>query len=183
MNEQELRNMMYSASLKENAGPISIRYPRGQGVMPDWQTPLEKMEFGKGQKVKDGNDIAILTIGHVGNFAIEACKNLQKDGIDAAHYNLRFVKPLDTEMLDEVFNKFDKIITVENGCLDGGVGSAITEYMADSGHHKSITRLGIPDRFIEHGKPTELYRECGFDAQGIEDKVKEIIGAKLSAEI
>ena len=181
MNEEELRDMMYSSSLKENAGPISIRYPRGQGVMPEWQTPIKSIEFGKGLKVKDGEDIAILTIGHVGNFAIDACKQLQEEGINPAHYNLRFVKPIDTAMLEEVFNKFDKVITVENGCLDGGVGSAVAEYMVDNGHTAEVIRLGIPDEFIEHGSPKELYKECGFDAEGIVKTAKQL--ANITAEV
>lgn len=175
MNEEELRNMMYSSQLKENEGTISIRYPRGQGVMPDWKKPFKAIPFGTGEKVKEGEDIAILTIGHVGNFAIEACERLAKEGINAAHYNLRFVKPLDGAMLDEVFEKFDKVITVENGCLDGGVGSAVIEYMSDNNHHADVKRLGIPDEFVEHGKPHELYRDCKFDADGIVEAVKSMI--------
>jgi 1-deoxy-D-xylulose-5-phosphate synthase len=149
--------------------------------MPEWQTPIKSIEFGKGLKVKDGEDIAILTIGHVGNFAIDACKQLQEEGINSAHYNLRFVKPLDTAMLEEVFNKFDKVITVENGCLDGGVGSAVAEYMVDNGHTAEVMRLGIPDEFIEHGSPKELYKECGFDAEGIVKTAKQL--ANITAEV
>ena len=178
MNEQELRNLMYTASeddFKLNKKAISIRYPRGEGVMPNWRTPLEKIKIGKGRKIKDGESVAILTIGHIGNFAVQACKNLEKEGLNPAHYDLRFVKPLDSEMLTEVFAKFDKIITVEDGCLQGGFGSAIAEWMIDHNYSAKLKRLGIPDAVIEHGEQLELQHEVGVDVEGIEKAVLEFV--------
>jgi 1-deoxy-D-xylulose-5-phosphate synthase len=180
MNEEELRNLMYTAQLK-NHGPFSIRYPRGNGVMTDWRKPFTEIEIGKGRKVKNGEDIAILTIGHVGNNAVTACKKLQEQGINAAHYDMRFVKPIDEEMLHEVFSRFSKVITVEDGCLQGGMGSAVLEFMVDHNYVAQVKRLGIPDRFIEHGEQPELYNECGFDAAAIEQAAIELIGIKKKA--
>lgn len=177
MNEQELRNLMYTAQLDEvqnQKKAFTIRYPRGEGVMPQWRTPFEKIEIGKGRKVREGEDIAILTIGHIGNYAVESCKMLELEGIQAAHYDLRFVKPLDEALLHEVFNKFDKVITVEDGCLQGGMGSAVLEFMADHGYHAKLKRLGIPDRVVEHGEQLELHRECGFDPEGIARTAREM---------
>ena len=174
MNEEELRNMMYSAQLKKNAGAISIRYPRGNGVLKDWQRPLQEIKFGTGRTLKEGKDLAILTIGHVGNFASEAIKELGNE-IDAAHYDMRFVKPIDTKLLDEIFAKHDHVITIENGCIQGGFGSAVIEYMVEKGYHAKVKRLGVPDEFIEHGKPHQLYAECGFDKDGIVHSMKEMI--------
>lgn len=172
MNEEELRNMMYSASLHN--GPYSIRYPRGKGVMPEWKTPLRKISAGQGRIVKEGEEIAILTIGHIGNYAVEACKSLTKEGLNPAHYDMRFVKPLDEEMLHEVFGKFKKVITVEDGCLMGGFGSAVLEWMMDHGYHSQVKRLGIPDAVIEHGEQLELHKECGFDPEGIAETVRSM---------
>lgn len=182
MSEQELRNMMYTASLEEfkkNKKAITIRYPRGEGVMPNWRVPFEKLEIGKGRKIKDGEKVAILTIGHPGNFAIEACNILEAEGLNPAHYDLRFVKPLDNELLTEVFEKFDKIITVEDGCLQGGFGTAIAEWMLDHDYSSQIKRLGIPDAVIEHGEQTELWHEVGIDAEGIVKAVLEFVEADL----
>ncbi|QHT69351.1 1-deoxy-D-xylulose-5-phosphate synthase [Rhodocytophaga rosea] len=167
MNEQELRNLMYTAQLEETKGAFSIRYPRGEGVMPQWRTPFEKIEIGKGRVVKEGKDMAILTIGHIGNYAVKACEQLEAEGIDAAHYDMRFVKPLDEQLLHHVFSKFSKVLTIEDGCLMGGFGSAILEFMADHGYQAQVKRLGIPDAIIEHGEQVELHRECGFDTEGI----------------
>lgn len=178
MNEQELRNMMYTAQLDENQRgkqAFTIRYPRGEGMMPQWRTPFEKLEIGKGRKVKDGEDVAILTIGHIGNYAVKSCQLLENAGISAAHYDLRFVKPLDEELLHEVFQKFDKVITVEDGCLQGGMGSAVLEFMADHGYTAKLKRLGIPDRIVEHGEQIELHRECGFDPEGIAKTARELV--------
>jgi 1-deoxy-D-xylulose-5-phosphate synthase len=182
INEQELRNMMYTASLEEfkkNKKAITIRYPRGEGVMPNWRTPFEKLEIGKGRKIKDGDKVAILTIGHVGNFAIEACNILEAEGLNPAHYDLRFVKPLDGELLIEIFERFDKIITVEDGCLQGGFGTAIAEWMLDHDYYSQIKRLGIPDAIIEHGEQSELWHEVGIDAEGIVKAVLEFVEADL----
>lgn len=167
MNEEELRNLMYTAQLDEVQNPFSIRYPRGNGVMIDWRKPFRKIEIGTGRKITDGEDLAILTIGHPGNFAIAACAELKKQGIDAAHYDLRFVKPLDENLLHEVFSKFDKIITVEDGCIIGGMGSAVLEFMSEHNCHAHVKRLGIPDSVIEHGEPHELFSECGYDTDAI----------------
>ncbi len=181
MNEQELRNLMYTASLDETKAlksAFTIRYPRGEGVMPNWRTPFEKLKIGKGRKVKDGTDAAILTIGHIGNYVAEACKTLEKQGIDAAHYDLRFAKPLDEALLHEVFQNFDRVVTVEDGCIMGGVGSAVLEFMADHGYTSRVKRLGIPDRIVEHGEQIELHHECGFDPEGIAQTVAELVGEK-----
>jgi 1-deoxy-D-xylulose-5-phosphate synthase len=177
MNEMELRNLMYTAQLPRTTTAFSIRYPRGQGVTPDWRQPMEEIQIGTGRKIIDGDDIAILTIGHVGNFAVTACEALLAKGISAAHYDMRFVKPLDEEMLHEVFGKFRKVITVEDGCLQGGFGSAIVEFMADHSYSVEVRRLGIPDRVVEHGEQTELFRECKFDASGIEQAAIEMFEA------
>ena len=175
MNEAELRNLMYTAQ-QENMGPFSIRYPRGKGVMTEWKTAFQKIKVGTGRKLTSGSDVAILTIGHPGNFAQEAIDKLSKEGISVAHYDMRFVKPIDEIMLHEVFTKFDKIITVEDGCVMGGFGSAVIEFMADQGYSANIKRLGIPDEFIHHGTQPELWADCGFDTAAITKAVKEIIG-------
>jgi len=171
MNEAELRNLMYTAQLPREGKAFSIRYPRGQGVMPNWETPFEKIEIGTGRKIKEGDELAILTIGHIGNYAVEVCERLEKQGVNVAHYDMRFAKPLDEKMLHEVFSKFRKIITVEDGCLQGGFGSAVIEFMTDHNYNAEIKRLGIADEVIEHGEQIELHRECGFDVDGIERAV------------
>ena len=173
MNEQELRNLMYTAS-QDNMGPFTIRYPRGNGVMVEWKTPLEILPVGIGRKIKEGEKVAILTLGHPGNFAVEACEQLAKENIFPAHYDLRFAKPLDEKMLREVFENYTHIITVEDGCLQGGVGSAVLEFMADHQLNAIVKRLGIPDQYIEHGEQPELWKECGFDAEAIAAAVREV---------
>lgn len=172
MNEEELRNMMYSGSLHK--GPYSIRYPRGSGVMPEWRTPFEQIPTGQGRIVKEGEEIAILTIGHIGNYVTEASKLFSKDGLNPAHYDMRFVKPLDGELLHEIFGKFKKVVTVEDGCVMGGFGSAVIEWMSDHGYQAQVRRLGIPDEVIEHGEQIELHRECGFDPEGIAEAVRNL---------
>ncbi len=179
MNEAELRNLMYTAQLDENQYPFVIRYPRGQGVMPEWRTPFEKITIGTGRRIKDGNEIAILTIGHPGNFAVSAAKMLATDGIEPAIYDMRFVKPLDEEMLHEVAQRFSKIVTVEDGTVVGGFGSAVLEFMSQHNYTPEVKMLGIPDRIVEHGKPEELHHECGYDAQGIAEAVREMVGVKV----
>jgi 1-deoxy-D-xylulose-5-phosphate synthase len=188
MNEEELRNLMYTAQLDETKGPFSIRYPRGNGVMIDWKKPMKKLEIGKGRRLRDGEEIAILTIGHPGNFAVAACDALEKEGslpdrqgFYPAHYDMRFVKPLDTELLHEIFSHYKKIITVEDAAVMGGFGSAVAEFMIDNNYSASITRLGIPDRFIEHGEQKELYNECHFDAKAIVNAVRQQIGESVLA--
>ncbi len=175
MNEQELRNSMYTAQLpgfKDHKAAITIRYPRGEGVMPVWKTPFEEIKIGTGRKVSDGEEVAILTIGHIGNYAVEARKIVFFEGLKPAHYDMRFVKPLDERMLHEVFNNFNRVITVEDGCVMGGFGSAVLEFMAEHGYTAQVKRLGIPDRIVEHGEPLELHRECGFDPEGIANAVR-----------
>lgn len=172
MNEEELRNLMYSATLHE--GPYSIRYPRGSGVMPEWKTPFREIPAGQGRIVKEGEEVAILSIGHIGNYAVEACKTLAKEGLNPAHYDMRFVKPLDEELLHEIFGKFKKVITMEDGCVMGGFGSAVLEWMSDKGYQAQVKRLGIPDAVIEHGEQMELHRECGFDPKGIVNAVRSL---------
>jgi 1-deoxy-D-xylulose-5-phosphate synthase len=181
MNEEELRNLMYSAQL-ENAGPYVIRYPRGNGVMVDWQRPFKAITAGKGRKICDGEEVAILSIGTIGNEVTKATAQLNNEGLYPAHYDLRFVKPLDEAMLHEVFTKFQKVITVEDGCLEGGAGSAVLEFMADHKYNAEVIRLGIPDAIIEHGEQPELWAECGYDAQGIAKQVKSI-GIKQNQHI
>lgn len=166
MNEEELRNLMFTAQDGEN-GPFTIRYPRGKGMMTNWKTPMKRLKIGEGRKLRSGEDVAFLTIGHIGNLTTNACEKLEEEGISAAHYDMRFVKPLDELMLHEVFGKFDKVITVEDGCIQGGFGSAVIEFMAEHGYHAKVTRLGIPDRYIEHGTQAELYKECGYDADAM----------------
>ena len=182
MNEEELRNLMFTAQL-ENKGPFSIRYPRGNGVMPEWKTPLRELQIGKGRKLSNGNDIAILTIGHPGNFVAKACADLQADGITAAHYDMRFAKPIDEILLHEVFSKFNRVITVEDGCIIGGMGSAVVEFMAENGYAAQVKRLGIPDRYIHHGEQKELWAECGFDAAGIAATAKEMLAEKRASMV
>jgi 1-deoxy-D-xylulose-5-phosphate synthase len=172
MDEEELRNLMYSAA-KYN-GPYSIRYPRGQGVMPDWRKPMREIPVGQGRIIKEGEEVAILTLGHIGNYAVEACEMLEKDGLNPGHYDMRFVKPLDGELLHEIFGKFKKVVTVEDGCLMGGFGSAVLEWMVDHGYQAQVKRLGIPDEVIEHGEQIQLHRECGFDPAGIADAVRSL---------
>jgi 1-deoxy-D-xylulose-5-phosphate synthase len=173
MNEEELRNLMYTAQ-QDNMGPFSIRYPRGNGVMVDWQRPFKLIKVGKGRKICDGDEVAILTIGHIGNEAENAITELNTEGYYPAHYDLRFVKPLDEALLHEVFKKFTKVITVEDGCLEGGMGSAVLEFMAENNYSANIIRLGIPDRVVEHGDQHELWAECGFDAAGIATQVRSL---------
>ena len=179
MNEQELRNLMYTAQLDSTGLPFVIRYPRGEGVMPEWKTPLTAIEIGKGRKIKDGKEVAILSFGHPGNFATTAIRNLRSEGIDPAHYDIRFVKPLDEALLHEVFTNYAKIVTVEDGTVVGGFGSAILEFMNANGYKADVTILGIPDRLVEHGTLKELHRECAYDAAGIEAAVKEIVNIKV----
>lgn len=171
MDEHELRNLMYTAQLPEN-GPFSIRYPRGRGKISDWKNKFEKIPIGKGRTLREGEDLAILSIGTMGNYALEAADMVKKFDIQPGVYDMRFVKPLDEELLHDVFKKYSMIVTIEDGCLMGGFGSAIVEFMADHGYHAKVKRLGIPDKVIEHGEPLQLHQECGFDPESI---VKSIL--------
>jgi 1-deoxy-D-xylulose-5-phosphate synthase len=183
MNEQELRNMMYTAQLESNTLPFSIRYPRGEGVMPDWKTPLQELPIGKGRKIKDGKDIAILSFGHPGNFAAAAIRDVKVDGLNPAHYDLRFVKPLDEALLHEVFQRYNKVITVEDGTVQGGFGSAVLEFMAANNYKAYVRIMGIPDRLVEHGTPKQLYAEIGIDTNGIASVVREMMKEKVSVSL
>lgn len=174
MNESELRNLMFTAQLESTKYPFVIRYPRGEGVMPEWKTPFKAIEIGTGRKLKDGEEIALLTLGHPGNFAAAAIRELTSDGIRPAHYDIRFVKPLDEALLHEVCQRYPKLITVEDGTVKGGFGSAILEFMATHGYKNDLRILGIPDRLVEHGTPAELHRECGYDAAAIITAVREM---------
>ena len=182
MNEQELRNLMYTAQLP-NQGPFSIRYPRGNGVMLDWKTPFEELEIGVGRKIKDGEEIAILSFGHPGNFVLSAQETFEKEGLNIAHYDMRFVKPLDEKLLHTIFKKFNTIITIEDGCLQGGFGSAILEFMANNNYQTAVKRLGIPDEFIHHGSQEELHHDCKYDVNAIIATVHEVLANKLVSQV
>ena len=166
MNESELRNLMFTAQSKDN-GPFTIRYPRGKGVQVEWETEMEIIEIGKGRMVCEGDDIAILSIGHIGNYVTKAIKKLNKEKIFPSHYDMRFVKPIDQELLHKILKKYKFILTVEDGCVMGGFGSAVLEFMAENNYTNSVQRLGIPDRIVEHGSQDELYRECYYDDEAI----------------
>ncbi|MFT3846720.1 MAG: 1-deoxy-D-xylulose-5-phosphate synthase [Lacibacter sp.] len=182
MNEAELRNMMYTAQLDSHKLPISIRYPRGEGVMPEWKTEMKAIEIGKGRKLKDGEGVAILSFGHPGNFAASAIRELKNNGINPAHYDMRFAKPIDEELLHEVFAKFDKIVTIEDGTVVGGFGTAVLEFMAQHNYRASVKIMGIPDRLVEHGTPKQLYEEIGIDANGIAKTVREMMGVTVTVK-
>ncbi len=179
MNEKELRNLMYTAQLESTKLPMVIRYPRGEGVMPEWRTPFEEIQIGKGRKIKDGEEITILSFGHPGNFAASAIRTVKADGINPAHYDMRFAKPLDEELLHEVFGKFKKIITVEDGTIVGGFGSAVLEFMNTHGYKADVKIMGIPDRLVEHGTPKELYKEIGLDAESIAAEIRSAVSVKI----
>jgi len=174
MDQVELRNLMYTAQLP-NMGPFSIRYPRGNGPIVDWKREFQEIPVGKGRKISDGNDLAVLSIGNTGNFVVEASNILNNEGITFSHYDMRFVAPLDQKILDEVAAKFHTIVTVEDGVIEGGFGSAVAEYFSNSDKKPAIIRLGVPNQFIEQGTQEELYHECGFDAEGICRTVRELI--------
>jgi 1-deoxy-D-xylulose-5-phosphate synthase len=182
MNEAELRDLMYTAQLDSLKYPIVIRYPRGEGVMPEWRTEMKEVEIGKGRKLRDGETLAILSFGHPGNFAATAIRNLKTYGINPGHYDMRFVKPLDEALLHEVFSKYTKIITVEDGTIVGGFGSAILEFMAMHGYQAEVKMLGIPDRLVEHGTLKELHRECGYDALGIEETARVMMKESVAVQ-
>ncbi len=175
MNESELRNLMYTAQLETMNQPFVIRYPRGQGVMADWQTPFKEIEIGKGRRLREGSNLAILSLGHPGNFAAEAVRDLQREGIAIGHYDMRFAKPLDEELLHEACKNYTTLVTVEDGAVTGGFGSAVLEFMATYGYKNQVKTLGIPDRLVEHGTLKELHRECGYDTEGIITTVRELM--------
>lgn len=180
MNESELRNLMYTAQLESTKLPFVIRYPRGEGMMPEWKTEMKEIKIGTGRKIKEGKDIAILSFGHPGNFAAAAIRDLKNDGINPGHYDLRFAKPLDETLLHEACQQYEKLVTVEDGTVEGGIGSAVLEFMAKHGYKNDVKILGIPDRLVEHGTPKELHKECGYDAQGIAAAVREMMKEKIT---
>jgi len=182
LNEEELRNMMFTAQ-QENMGPWSIRYPRGNGTMADWKKPLRALEVGKARLLRDGHDIALLSLGPLGIQAAQAAEKLAEEGISVAHYDMRFVKTLDENQLEQIGKKFKYIITLEDGCIHGGFGSAVLEWMNDKGFNPRIIRLGIPDRFVDHGTQAELYRELGIDAEGICAAARRFTVAKLVGRV
>lgn len=183
MNEHELRRLMYTAQLP-GKGTFVIRYPRGRGVLADWHCPLEEVKVGTGRKLRDGDDIAVLSVGPVGNNVVKAVEMMENDaksasggsGISVAHYDMRFVKPLDENLLKEVAAKFKHVITVEDGVREGGFGSAVIEWMEDNGQHPDIVRLGLPDHFVEHGTVAQLQSIVGIDAEGIRRTIEETLG-------
>lgn len=179
MNESELRSLMFTAQLESTKLPFVIRYPRGEGVMTEWKTEMKEIKIGTGRKLKEGKDIAILSFGHPGNFAAATIRELKNDGLNPGHYDLRFAKPLDEALLHEACKRYEKLVTVEDGTIEGGIGSAILEFMAKHGYKNDIKMLGIPDRLVEHGTPKELQRECGYDAQAIADTVREMMKDKV----
>jgi 1-deoxy-D-xylulose-5-phosphate synthase len=180
MNEHELRNLMYTAQLDSTDVPFVIRYPRGEGVFPDWKKPFEQVKIGTGRKLKDGKNIAILTIGHPGNFAAAAIRDLRADGIQPAHYDMRFAKPIDEALLIEALENYDKIITVEDGTIIGGFGSAVAEFIMAHNYKNELRILGIPDRVVEHGTLKELHKECGYDASAIADAIREMLPVSIN---
>lgn len=178
MNEQELRNMMYTAQLNNQSLPYVIRYPRGKGVMTNWETPFEALEVGKGRCLNKGERLAILSIGHPGNFAQAAIEQLKQEDIHIGHYDMRFLKPIDKGILHEVCKEYDHVITIEDGTINGGLGSEVLEFISDHNYSTKVCRLGIPDEFIEHGKVEELIQICGFDPQSIVQRVRSIYQEK-----
>ena len=182
MDEHELRRLMYTAQLPDK-GTFVIRYPRGRGVLADWHCPLEEVKVGTGRKLRDGDDIAVLSVGPVGNNVVKAVEMIENDakpasggsGISVAHYDMRFVKPLDENLLKEVAAKFKHVITVEDGVREGGFGSAVIEWMEDNGQHLDIVRLGLPDHFVEHGTVAQLQSIVGIDAEGIRRAIEETL--------
>jgi 1-deoxy-D-xylulose-5-phosphate synthase len=174
MNESELRDLMYTSQLEKTKHPFVIRYPRGEAVKAEWKTETKEIKIGTARKLKDGEEIAILSLGHPGNFAAAAIRDVKPEGINPAHYDMRFVKPLDEKMLHEIFKNYSKIITVEDGTVKGGFGSAILEFMAENNYSSHVKILGIPDAIVEHGSPKELYNEVGIDANHIAEVIRDM---------
>ena len=174
MNEIELRNLMYTAQLKQHS-PFAIRYPRGTGVLTDWEVPFEEIEIGKGNVISEGSDIAVISIGHIGNMINNIVTEIQENKINIGHYDIRFLKPLDEKLLHIIFQKYKYIITIEDGCLKGGLSSAILEFSNDNNYKNNIFRFGVPDQFIEHGSLQEQRIECGYDKNSVLKKIQEII--------
>jgi 1-deoxy-D-xylulose-5-phosphate synthase len=175
MDAVELRNIMYTAQLEKNKAPFSIRYPRGKSMIKDWQKPFEEIEIGKSRQISDGDSLAVLSIGQTGNDVAQVVKKLNEESIHIAHWDMRFASPIDKETLHMVFKKFRKILTVEDGVLKGGFGSAVIEFMCDNLYTSEVKRLGIPDYFVEQGTQEELHSECGYDQDGIEKTIRNMI--------
>jgi 1-deoxy-D-xylulose-5-phosphate synthase len=182
MNEEELRNLMYTAQLRNN-GPFAIRYPKGRGVMVEWQKSFKEIEIGKARKISEGADIAILSIGHVGNLVKEAVIRLKSENISVSHYDMRFVKPLDEDCLHSVFKKHSNVITIEDGTVVGGLGSGVMEFMCENSYKANVKRLGVPDKFIDHGSREELYKACGFDTDSICLAVRTMVNPRVFSNV
>lgn len=174
MNEHELRNLMFTAQLPETKSPFVIRYPRGEGVLIDWRNSMEKINIGTGRRLLEGEEIAILSLGPLGNYAVEVCEQLKQEGIFVGLYDMRFVKPLDENLLHQIFSKYKKVITLEDGCITGGMGSAVLEFMARHHYQAQVKMLGIPDLIVEHGTPDQLFTECGYDREAIKNSILEL---------
>ena len=179
MDEHELRDMMYTAQL-EGQGPFVIRYPRGLSVHPDWHNEMKALPIGKGRCISEGENVAVLTIGHIGNEAAKAIERLREEGRRVGHYDMRFVKPLDTGLLDDIARKYEKVVTVEDGCIEGGFGSAVMEYyeerrVVNGERRMTVKRLGIPDLFVTHGPVPQLQSDCGIDAESIKCTINELL--------
>lgn len=173
LNEWDLRNLMYTG-YKISDGPFVIRYPRGKGEKSDWRNEMQILPIGKGRKLREGNDIAVLSLGPIGNEAMKAIDQVEQEGISVAHYDMIYLKPLDEALLHEVGRKFKCVITIENGVIAGGLGSAVLEFMADHGYTPFVKRIGVPDQFIEHGSIPELYKLCGMDADSIAEIIRQL---------
>ncbi|MDL2224429.1 1-deoxy-D-xylulose-5-phosphate synthase, partial [Bacteroidales bacterium OttesenSCG-928-M06] len=173
LNEIDLRNLMYTATLPDK-GVFTIRYPRGKGELKDWRRPFEEMPVGKGRKLKDGKNIAVVSIGPIGNIAALAIEKVKEEGFNPAHYDMIFLKPIDEDLLHEIGKGYDKILTIENGTVKGGLGSVVTEFMSEHGYKPVIHKIGIPDQFIPHGSIPELYQLCGMDAESIRKALIEL---------
>lgn len=179
-NEHELRNLMYTATVQDQPRPFAIRYPRGSGELVNWRNELTAIEIGRGERLTDGDDLAVITLGPIASLTAKTLTSLSAEGIHAAHYDLRFVKPLDEALLHEVFTRFDKVLTIEDGVRQGGVGSAVLEWMADHGYRAEVVRLGIPDRVIEQGTQAEQMAECGYDGPAIAAAVRKLVGVRVA---
>jgi len=177
IDEEELRNLMYTAQLPDK-GTFVIRYPRGNGVMTEWRTPFKEIPVGKGRMLRDGEDVAILSIGAIGNLVRNLYEKFDNEGLNVAHFDMRFAKPLDEELLHKIFKTHKNIITLEDGTIVGGFGSAVIEFMAEHNYSAKVKRLGVPDKFIEQGSQQELYKECGYDEAAIYKTVHEMLDIK-----
>ena len=173
LNEWDLRNLMYTACQVE--APFVIRYPRGKGELKDWHNEMQLLPVGKGRKLHDGKDVAVLTIGPIGYQAMRAIEQVEAEGLSVAHYDMIYLKPIDESLLHEVGQRFQRVVTIENGVIAGGLGSAVLEFMADHDYHPMVRRLGVPDQFIEHGTVPEQYHLCGFDADQIAETLRQMV--------